>query len=110
MAKQCPVCKEPGVTTLSVIAAVLDFPSKCSKCGSGVCIGTDTAGFFVICALLGFGVGMLVDNFVIGGLVALVFIIACLRLPLDAVDESPGQRRSFFRSARSKRDAGDRQE
>ena len=89
--KKCPVCEQQSVGLIAVIAAAFGSDSRCSACGSAVRFSSNTNGLFAACALLGFGFGYYISNFVIGGIVALILIAAvCLRAPLraDATDST----------------------
>ena len=109
MTKICPVCEKSSVNFISVIAAVFRSESRCAACGSAVRFGASADGLFLIGALIGFGVGFLVENFVIGGIVAIAFIIGCIfRMSLepDTTDSvaANGLFRKRIRRQKSRRD------
>lgn len=85
MTKTCPVCEKRSVNVVSVIAAAFRSESRCAACGSAVRYGTSAELYFLAAALFGFAVGLLVENFVIAAVVAVVVVVAfVLRLPLEA--------------------------
>lgn len=97
LAKKCPVCEKPAVTTVSVIAALFDSDSRCSACGSLVRFSSNAYAGFAVCVLIGFAVGYFVNNFVVGGVIALILIAAGLRAPLKADATDAAAARGIFR-------------
>ncbi len=99
MARTCPVCEKQTVTMINVIAAAFGSDSRCSNCGSAVRFSNNTQGAFVVCALLGFAAGYFVNNFVIGGIVALILCVALLGSPLKADETDSVAVKGLFRKA-----------
>lgn len=65
-----------------------------------VTFSTTGAGVLAVCTLVGFGVGMLANDFVIGGIVGLtLLVVARFRLPLRASDADTVSSKSLLQKA-----------
>ena len=110
LSKKCPVCGKQAVTPISVIAALFDSDSRCSACGSAVRFSSNAYGGFVICVLIGFAVGYFVENFVVGGIIAMILVAASLRAPLKADSTDATAVRGMFKKhvEHKKKEAADK--
>ena len=97
LSKTCPVCGKQAVTAVSVIAALFDSDSRCSACGSAVRFSSNAYAGFAVCVLIGFALGYFANNFVVGGIVALILVAAGLRAPLKADATDSTAVRGMFR-------------